>query len=282
MLYQWIRVLDGDNGTITDVSLANQDESSTIAMDLVVSEDYIYVGQHFPFNNIYFDVNTVNAVSADISIDYWAGQGNGWVAGVDILDDTSSAGVPLAKSGVVQFSPDRKYSWHRINDTENEPMPAGLETITIYNVYWMRISYNATLTAGTLLNRIVYLFTRSQQLDNIDTQINRFLDSFESGKTDWEDEIVTASQMLVADLRRRGLVTHYGQVLRFEDVTLAADLKTLILIYQNLGPGFRQKLEDARADYEKTLDMGRYTFDKNNDAFTDSGEITNKVKQLVR
>jgi hypothetical protein len=63
---------------------------------------------------------------------------------------------------------------------------------------------------------------------------------------------------------------------------MAADIKTLILIYQNLGPGFRQKLEDARADYEKTLDVGRFTFDKNSDAFADSGEITNKVKQLVR
>jgi hypothetical protein len=53
MLYQWIRVIDGDNGTLTDVSVENQEEGTTLAMDIVAAEDYIYVAQHFPFNNFW-------------------------------------------------------------------------------------------------------------------------------------------------------------------------------------------------------------------------------------
>lgn len=282
MLYQWIRVIDSDNGTLTDFSVANQEEGTTLPLDLVATEDYIYVGQHFPFNNFWMQVDTVNSVSTEIEIDYWAGRGNGWKSAVDILDGTVTSSVPLAKSGVVQFSPQRKYLWHRINDTEDEPLPSGLETINVFNIYWLRFRYADDLTAATKLKRLAYAFTQTQQLDNLDTQINQFQDSFESGKTDWDDEIYTASIQVVNDLRRRGLITHYGQVLRFEDVTMATDLRTLILIYENLGPGFREKLQDARAEYQKTLDLGRLTFDQNQDAFTDRGEIANKVKLLVR
>ena len=78
------------------------------------------------------------------------------------------------------------------------------------------------------------------------------------------------------------MITHQGQILRFEDVTYAATLKALSLIYQNLGPGFRVKLEDARNEYERALNIKRFTFDKTNDAFVNAGEITNTIGALVR
>jgi len=282
MLYDWIRVIDGDDGVLTDLSVNNQDETLTLPLDLVAAEDYIYVAQHFPFNNFWMQIDTANSVATTISIEYWAGQGSGWKAAKDILDGTTLAGVPLARSGVVQFSPDQKYNWHRINDTQNEPQPAGLETLEIYNVYWLRFKYVLDLSGATALKRLAYAFTQTQQLDNIDTQINQFQDSFQTGKTDWDDEIYTASIQVVNDLKRRGLITHYGQVLRFEDVTMAADIKTLILIYKNLGPGFRVKLDDARLEYQSALDVGRFTFDKNSNAFTDQGEIANRKAVLTR
>ena len=282
MLYQWIRVFKSDNGTLADVSVINQEEGTTIALDLVAGEDYIYIGQHFPFNNFWMQIDTANTVATTINIDYWSGNSNGWQAAVDILDGTVTSGVPLAKSGVVQFSPHMKKSWENVSDPEDNGTPTELSTTRVYNVYWMRIKYTDSLDVATKIKRLAYSFSQTQQLDNTDTQINQFLDSFSPGKTDWEDEIYTASLQLISDLRRRGLITHYGQVLRFEDVTMACDLKSLILIYQNLGPGFRVKLEDARAEYEKVLDMGRFTFDQNQDAFTDGKEITNKVKLLIR
>lgn len=282
MLYQWIRLIRETADVLTDLSIENQEEGTTVPMDIANATDYMYLGQHFPFNNFWMQVDSVNAIAANIEIDYWAGTGSGWKPALDILDATKVSGVPLAKSGVVQFSPDRSWIWHRVSDTENEPMPLGLENLTIYNIYWLRFRYSADLTGTTTIKRLAYAFTQSQQLDNIDTQINQFQDSFESGKTDWDDEIYTASIQLVNDLRRRNLITHYGQVLRFDDVTMAADLKALALIYKNLGPGFRTKLEDALAEYEKVLDVGRFTFDKDLDAFVDQGEITNKVKKLVR
>ena len=145
-----------------------------------------------------------------------------------------------------------------------------------------RIKVSANLSAGTNAKRIVYAFTRSQQLDNLDVTINQFLTSFSAGKTNWDDEIITASVQLVNDLRRRGLVVSPGEILRFDDVSMACDYKTLMLIYKNLGPGYKDKLDQAKLDYEDTINLRRFSFDTDANAFLDRGELNNSVNVLVR
>jgi hypothetical protein len=282
MLYNYMRLIRGDNGTLTDVSLENQDESRNITLDLVTGEDYIYVAQHFPFNNLFFQISSANAVASSMAIEYWSGPGNGWKAFQDVLDDTKRSGASLAVSGVVQFTPDPQYNWHQVGDSQGQDFPTGLTTLKIYNVYWLRISFNATLTNTTAIKRLSYAFTRSQQLDNLDVEINRFLTSFSASKTNWDDEIVTASQQVVDDLMRAGLIVSRGQVLRFDDVSMAASWKTLMLIYRNCGPAFRDKLLDAEKEYGKLLNLRRFSFDKNQDGFVDKKEISNTVARLTR
>jgi hypothetical protein len=282
MLYQWLRVFDSDNGALTDLSIDNQDKGVSMPFDLVVDEDYIYLAKHFPWNNFFIKGSTFNTVAANLNIEYWSGEGNGWKTAVDILDGTVVNGVPLARNGVIQFSPQVGFIWHRVADSKDEPMPFGLESLNITNAYWLRISYDASLDASTAIETISYAFTRSQQLDILDTQIDEFMTSFKAGKTDWDDEIMVASIQVVNELKRRGLVVSEGQVLRFDEVTMAADYRTLILIYKNLGPGFNEKKEEAWKEYEYCLNTTRWTFDKDFDATVDSGEIKNRVGKLVR
>ena len=282
MLYQWIRLFFSDNGTLTDYSLENQSEVDTVPLAMDISQDYFYLGQHYPFNNFFVQVDTANAVSNSITIQYWGGKNTEWVDAVDIIDGTKSGGASFAKSGVVQFSPNTTNVWHEVSDTRNEPQPLGLETIDIYNMYWIRFKFTVNPTGGAAVNRIAYAFTQSQQLDNIDVTIDQFLDSFESGKTDWNNEIMTASLQLVYDLKRRGLIIHQGQVLRFDDVSMAADLRTLMLIYRNLGPGYQTKLEQTSREYDNALSLTRFSFDQNQDGFLSKGELFNSIAKLVR
>ena len=282
MLYQYIRIFFSNNGTLTDYSLQNQEEAATVPLEMVSAEDWIYVGQHYPFNNFFIQIDTANAVSSTMSIQYWGGKSQEWVDALDILDNTSVSGATLARSGIIQFTPDVDHIWHGVADTKNEPQPLGLETLNIYNVHWMRFKASADTTAGSAAKRIAYAFTQNQQLDNIDVTINQFLTSFASGKTNWDDEIITASMQLVSDLRRKGLIVSPGQILRFDDVSLAADLKTLMLIYKNLGPGYQAKLEMTARDYENALSLTRFSFDTNEDAFLSKGELYNSIAKLVR
>ena len=279
MLYQWIRLFNSDNGVITDESLANQDESSTVTWNLTTAEDYKYIAKYAPFNNFYLKVNTANDVASVMKIEYWDGQY--WREAVDILDGTSSGGVSIAKSGIVQFSPDIDFGWNRISDTTDSNSPTDLQTLHIYNNYWLRISFNDTLKATTKTDRFGYAFTTSQQLKNIDVQINSYLEAFATGKTNWENEILTSSLHVAKDLEIKGFITEEGQVLRLSDVSLATDYKTLSLIYAALGPNQDKKRDYWHSQYEKYL-SGRKTLDNNSSGFVDRQEISSTMGNLVR
>ncbi len=281
MLFQYLRVIYSDNGVLIDVSLRNQDETNSLIIPMVTGEDYIYLGQHFPFNNFFIQKSVVNAVAGLMQIDYW--DATAWRSAVDILDGTvNNSGVPLSKSGIVQFSPNPSYKWQITSDTTNGQFPSELSTLNIYNMYWLRIKFTATLTLTTAIKRITYAFTLSQQIDNYDAKINQYFDSFASGKTSWEDEIVTASYLVVRDLKSQGLIRETGEILRLDDVSIPTDWKTLELIYRSLGGDYKDKLKEASDQYMQALALGRFSFDVNKDAFLSKNEISNPVRGLSR
>jgi|GEM_PF-1446079 len=280
MLYQYMRIFDSDNGTLSDVSLENQDEGTNLSFDLVAGEDYIYIGKYYPFNNFFLQLGTANDEAANLSIEYWDGQQ--WRNAVDILDGTKVSGVPLARSGVVQFSTNDEYGWYYVGDPSDTSGPTELQYLSVYNLYWLRLSYSQDLNALTKVKRIAYAFTQSQQLNELDTTINNFLDTFETGKTDWNDQIMTASMHVVRDLQGRGLVRDHGQILLLQDVSLPTDWKTLEMIYYNLGGDYSEKYKNAQKMYKETLKLERYSFDMNDDARLDRRETTGTVRSLTR
>lgn len=281
MLFQYLRVIYSDNGVLTDVSLRNQDETNSLVIPMVTGEDYIYLGQHFPFNNFFIQKSVVNAVAGVMQIDYW--DSTAWRSAVDILDGTSNnSGVPLSKSGIVQFSPNPSYRWQITSDTTNGQFPSELSTLNIYNMYWLRIKFTSTLTLTTAIKRITYAFTLSQQIDNYDAKVNQYWDTFSSGKTNWDDEIVTASYLVVRDLKAQGLIQESGEILRLDDVSIPTDWKTLELIYRSLGGDYKDKLKEASDQYMQSLALGRFSFDVDKNAFLSKAEISSPVRGLSR
>lgn len=276
MLFQYIRVLKSKNGTLTDLSIQNQNELVDVLCDLTVNQDLIYIGQRLPSNNLFFQSSVANDVTANMVIEYW--DGSAWQDAVDILDATNG----LFNSGVVQFSPDRHHRWTYVNDTSDTNAPSELSTVTIYNLYWLRIKFDATLKATTAVKRIVYSFTSSQQIDNYDTTINNYLTSFGPTKTDWNDEIITSSIAVVADLKRNRAIFDKGQILDLSDVSVATDWKTLIHIYRNLGGDYEKKYEAAIKEYEKAIDLKCPTLDQNLNAQVDMFETADNENRMVR
>lgn len=244
MLYQWLRLIKSDNGVLTDLSIDNQNESKVCTLDLTTGEDYLYIGQQYPFNNFYYQMSIANDVSCVALIEYW--DGTLWRSAVDVLDATSSGGCSLAQSGAIQFSPNFHYRWALTYDTTEGSSPAELSTLTVYNLYWCRVKFSATLKATTASKKFTYAFSTHQQIDNRDHTINGYLPAFGAGKTTWEDEIIVSSLDVVHDLKRRNLIINKGQILRFEDVTTATDWKTLMCIYRDLGGDYDNKYNRAR------------------------------------
>lgn len=269
MLYQWIRVLKDKSGTITDLSLDNQENETVINLDLAANVDSLYIGQYFPFNNFFNWVDNPNDIAGILDIEYW--NGKEFIPVVDVLDATYSNGITLAKSGVTQFSPNRDDSWSSISNTADESvLPSELRAKEIYDMYWLKISSTTGLNALTTLNRISYAFTNEQILRILDKKIDRFLQAF--GIPDWTTYILNGSIELLIELKNRGLVVTEGQVLRFTDISQIAGYKVLELIYRNLGDDYRQKRIDVAAEKDALISNSRLITDLNFNAVVDPQE----------
>ena len=131
------RILLNKNSTLTDYSNElNNYHSNTSIIFLEKDTDYLYVGQPFPFNHLYFKINTANTTSAVFTIDVW--DGTEWQSTVEVNDETNS----FFNSGFITWVTDKNEGW-ACDDTVDE---SGAEEIdgfgtsnVIYDKYWIRI-----------------------------------------------------------------------------------------------------------------------------------------------
>ena len=280
LMNQWIRIFTSDNGTLTDVSLESSNAEGFTVPE-VAAEDYVYIGQYFPFNNVHIEMgSTVNAEASAMSVQYWSNQE--WTDTVDIIDGTKSSGATLAQAGVVQYSPDRRENWKIVQDTTEGDYPPELSTLELYNLYWMRIKFSADLTAGTEIKSIGYQFCDDAALTDINPEINDFLTSWEAGKTNWRDQIAIATRYVIADLKSRGLIVHAGNVLRFDDYYFPTAYRTLINIYSELGENYADKVEKYEKNYSRLLEIQRHTVDRDSNARVSRAETSNVATRGIR
>ena len=278
MLLDYMRILL-DTGSLSDKSLDNQDDSINTTVALT-SSDYIYVGQRLPFTNLFLYSHVANTNTATLSVEYW--NGTSWISAVDLLDGTSASGKTFAKSGIIQWSSEKSQGWQCVYDTSDSNSPASLQSITIYDCYWARLKVSATLSATTALKEITYAFTSTQELKKIDVEIDSYLSAFASGKTEWNQEITTASKLLVTDLKRLGFVAGPGQVIELDDLYMAATFKCLELLYFNLGPSYKDRMDKMRKEYESVMNIQNFTLDSNKDGLLDQSEMGGTIRRLIR
>ena len=81
LLTQWIRAFRRTGaGVVTDLSLDLQDETASVTLDLQTDE-YLYVAQQMPFNNLYFDLVTPNATGSNVTVEERSWVGTGFYSG---------------------------------------------------------------------------------------------------------------------------------------------------------------------------------------------------------
>jgi hypothetical protein len=279
MLSQWIRIFHSDNGQLIDYSL-NAQNTDDIPFPFVASEDYLYIAQYYPFNNFFIELKEPNTEASKVLIDTW--HGRQWTPAVDIIDATSVDGKSLAKTGVIQFSPDRRYRWQSTADTSDETT-MGLSSLHIYNNSWLRVRFDQDLHADTEIKDIGYSFCTDEMLRAIDSEIDNYLMAWGgSTKLNWIEQIKLASLYLAYDLKAKGLIIHQGNILRFDDVSMACAHRTLMIIYAQLGESFQSKYQYSFNMYNELLSIKRFNFDEDMDGRLDKQEISNTVGKLIR
>lgn len=268
------RFLYKTGSTITDESVAISSYntgSATLTMD---AADALYIGQEVPFNHLYFKMDTLNTNSADLTVELW--DGAAWVGIAELIDETNG----LQSSGFVSWTPDKDEGWAR-EDTDDSV--TDLETVKIYDLYWIKITTSATLTE-TVFNWLGQQFNTDEDLYSLYPLFaqSNMKTAFEAGKTTWEEQIVKAGEEIIRDLIRSGIVNYSGQVLR-RDLFLNASIhKVAEIIYRSFGKDYIDDKTAAHGDYKAALNLKQFKVDLNNNAKLDIFEQKTRTGFMTR
>lgn len=257
------RVIFSNDGSLSDISVNTGDfreGSSTI--DYVTSEDYLFLASFLPFNHKHFDIGTANDQSSAISVEIW--DGSAWTGAVDVLDQTSSSGVSLSQDGIISWTSNVDDApWNRQQKSADV---TGLTGTSIYNMYWVRLSWDGSFNANTTIEYIGHKFSKDSQLFDQYPELNdtNLLTSFESGKTDWEEQHYLAADYIIRDLKQDNAIVSADQLLDWQVFREASIHACAMLIFWGLSQF--EKHEKAKSMYENYRKNGFLNIDLNRDA----------------
>jgi len=263
-------------GSVTDLTLDTAEfDSRTATVSLNADVDYLYVGTSLPFNHRWFEVSSANVTAATPTIEIW--YANDWKAAVDILDRTDSSGTPMAASGNLEFTPNRDFGWDIEQDSDDITELASAPLT--YNKYWMRVSYDANVSfdlkyVGQKFASETSLYAKYPVFDSTSLKT-----SWDSGKTDWDEQLFAASDEVIEDLISRRIIWDRNQVLDIATLKNPAIHKCASLIFRGLGANRNPKqLADAEEKYSHSMDKKQWKVDVNGDAQLDP--IERKVSTI--
>jgi hypothetical protein len=257
------RILFSDNGTLKDFTSAlNNYASGTKNFNYTVSQDALYIGSKMPFNHVYFKLGAVNSVSANMSVAYW--NSNAWEPVVELMDETNG----LTQSGMIKFFPSKQSTWQMSSTNSDGQTVDGLTSIKIYDLYWLKITFDQTLTSTTYLDWVGNIFSNDDDLsaEFPDFAKSSVKTSFKPGKQDWEEQHVKAANILAQDLIDKGIIYETGQILNAEDYRESSVMKCAEIIFRALGDDFSDQRQQAREEYQLRLAKRIHVIDTNADA----------------
>lgn len=276
------RILYGNNGTLSDLSISLNDYTTgteTVAA-FVAAEDYIYVGAPLPFNQKYFDVSTVNTAATVASVSIW--NGSAWVATTDVIDRTNVSGKSLAQSGYISFRPDiDNSSW--VKESRSADV-TGLTGTDIYHMYWARFAWSANWSASVIIDYIGHRFSTDLELYGQYPSLNSstLRGAYKTSSTTWDEPAFVASDYIISDLMERNLILSAGQVLDATKLRLASIHKTAEIIYRGIGTAYAAHATDAAVSYGRAINLKNLYIDLNQNAELDSRERTQSTVVLHR
>ncbi len=278
------RIIYSNNGTLKDLSvklLEPYSQTETLS-GFVAAEDAIYIGSELPFNHRYFLIPTGNTNAAKVKVEVW--DGDEFVEVNDVIDQTDDGtGKAFAQSGIISWNLAQEDTWSREDTNDQGDKVTGLTDVNIKNLYWAKITLDSDPTDITF-QFSGYKFSDDEELgieypDLLDAEM---LDAFKSGKTDWVDQAILATDKVIRDLKRRAIIRSANQVLDWDVFRPAAVHKTAEIIYKSFGDDYRDNKRDARADFKTEVENGILNLDLNSNATLDIRETQVRQGTLSR
>lgn len=254
------RILLSDNGVLTDITEATNTYSTTgTTHSFTAIEDALYIGSRFPMSEKFFKAS---GGLGSVTVKYW--DGTAFREMIDLRDLTSG----LSADGYIKFVPDRDNGWAKADTAK----VTGLETVTIYDQYWLEITVDTDATID--LAWIGDLFCKDADIEAEHPDLLRaaMLTAFKSGKTDWEEQRAVASQYIVEDLLGRGTVKSSNQLFEIERFRRTCVARTVELIFKVFGSDYEDDRDRAKKLYSERFNMLHVLSDENSDGIEQESE----------
>lgn len=265
-----MRIFFKDGSGINEISKQINSYKSDTYLLTMTDTDAIYIASDFPFNHFFLKMGSVvNSESADMQVSYWSD--NEWIDAVNINDYTGA----FSSSGFVDFTPDKDESWERSSTNYNGEIIDDLTSINVYDKYWVRIKFNASLTPAIELKWIGNKFSDDDDLYSEYPIFNdsTFLTAYETGKTNWEEQHVKAAELIIADLKRKNIILGKEQILDRAILMPASTSMVASIIYNAFGSDYETQRTQAKNNYKERIDLSKFITDVNNNAILDPEEL---------
>jgi hypothetical protein len=273
------RIFYSDNGILRDFSVnLNKYDEIESEFHYIPGEDYIYIGSRLPFNSLYFKVTHKNTRPANMYVEVFDGQD--WEFVNELIDETGA----FAKSGYITFTPDRDTGWAMEDTSGGGDNIPGLETLKIYDKYWMRISFDAELSNHVCLSWIGHIFADDADLGSEYPDLTKqsVKAAFKPGKQNWEEQLVRASEVIIEDLMINRNILDSSQILDRYDYRSACIQKCAEIIFNAFGDDFVDQKQRAREEYQRRLSIPTKKIDTNANAIEEVSEARNGQGWLSR
>jgi hypothetical protein len=253
------RVIWSDNGTLRDITPELNDfRAGSVTFNYVAGQDYLFVGSYLPCNHRYFDLGAPNIVAATPSVDIW--WANAWTPAVDIIDQTALSGASLGQSAILRWNTNRLKGWDYEQDSADV---TGLTGTAIYNMFWLRFSWSASLTGSMTLKYIGQKFATDADLYSLYPDLNNsaLKVAFAAGKTTWDEQHFVAADVIARELRNSQIIRDKNQILDDAIFNVPAIHRAAALIYGGLGRAYLEDKKEAEKEYRNAMKMKNFHID---------------------
>lgn len=278
------KIVYSANGVLTDQTAALRDYyANSFSMTVNPATDALYIGSKFPFTRKFLKVLTgsANSVASSVQVSYW--YGNGWANATDTVDETATAGATLARSGYLSFTPDKRYPWKREDTTvDGQEKITGLGTMTLYDMYWVRIKFSGAVSGSLAWVGDVFCTDADLGSEHPDLLRSNVMTAYKAGKTDWEEQRMVASEVIIGDMKRFGVSSSGETLLSVDQLRRPAVAKTAELVFAGLGKGYEDSVKATRTEYVKRTDPAMFDTDNNLSGMVDPEELGLKIVRLYR
>lgn len=281
LLNKYNKVIYDDNGTFTDYTPQMRVwTADTMGLELVPSEDYLYIGAPHSFASRFFLVDTANTTAANFTVEYYYGSTN-WRAVKNLTDETKVGGAPLSQSGFITW--DLPTDWVKTQVDGMPELPYNESSGDHKGHYWVRISSSVQMSAGTTLRWLGLIWTTQAYMEVKWPEVatSTYLPT---GKTDWYELIEMSTGDVADDLNINHIVDYEMQAKDVDELAKLTALKTMvnILIPMTSSETLRIMKEDFQRDYNRLLGKRLKGIDHNKDEKISDKEADPMVNTRMR